>query len=156
MHPPITMYTSIYGDLAFTRYCFTYIVVCARIDRPFILPARLHCPRCCNTFARLLGNIRPPPPTSLMYATHLTILVITISCKGQTVIGPRPVGVSFTSLARLPNIDLYFTLYLGLSRWRNSLRFSTRACGSWSRRWSWLTTLGLTSLLGAGGCFEIG
>jgi len=36
------------------------LVVCARINRPFILPAHLHCPHCRNTIARLLGNIRPP------------------------------------------------------------------------------------------------
>ena len=36
------------------------LVVCARINRPFILPARLHCPHCFNTIARLLGNIRLP------------------------------------------------------------------------------------------------
>ena len=59
-------------------------VVCARINCPFILPARLHCPHCCNTIARLLGNIRPPPSNSFLYATHHTILVITISCKGHS------------------------------------------------------------------------
>jgi len=36
------------------------LVVCARINRSFILPDRLHCPHGCNTIARLLGNIRPP------------------------------------------------------------------------------------------------
>ena len=30
-----------------------------------------------------LGNIRPPPSTSLLYAIHHTLLVIPISCKGQ-------------------------------------------------------------------------
>jgi len=35
------------------------VVVCARINHPFILPARVHCPHCCNTIARLLGYIRP-------------------------------------------------------------------------------------------------
>ena len=37
------------------------IVVCARISRPFILRARLHCPDFCNTITRLLGNMRPRP-----------------------------------------------------------------------------------------------
>jgi len=37
------------------------LVVCARINHPLILPARLYCPHCCNTFARLLGNMRPSP-----------------------------------------------------------------------------------------------
>jgi len=60
-----------------------FLVVCTRINRPFVLPARLHCPHCCNTIARLLGHIRPSPPsTSLLYGIHHTILVITISCKG--------------------------------------------------------------------------
>ena len=39
---------------------FYFRVVCARINRPFIPQAHLHCPHCCNTIARLLGNIRPP------------------------------------------------------------------------------------------------
>ena len=58
------------------------LVVCARINRPFICSARLHCPHCCNAIARLLDN-KQPPSTSLLYATHRTILVITISCKGE-------------------------------------------------------------------------
>jgi len=36
------------------------LVVCARINRPFTLPGRLHCPHCGNTIARLLSSIRPP------------------------------------------------------------------------------------------------
>jgi len=46
-----------------------FIVACARIHLPFILPARLHCPHCCNSIARLLGNIRPPhrPPFCMAY-----------------------------------------------------------------------------------------
>jgi len=36
------------------------LVACARVNRPVILPARLHCPHWCNTIARLSGNIRPP------------------------------------------------------------------------------------------------
>jgi len=57
-------------------------VVRARIKPPFISLAPLHCPHCCNTIARLLLGIRPPPSTSIVYAIHHTILVITISCKG--------------------------------------------------------------------------
>jgi len=59
------------------------LVVCARSNRPFTPPARLHCPHCFNINARLLGNIPPPPPTPVVYDIHHTILVITISCKGQ-------------------------------------------------------------------------
>jgi len=46
------------------------LVVCARINRPFILPARLHCPHGCNTIARLWGNIRPPH-RPLFYMPHI-------------------------------------------------------------------------------------
>jgi len=45
--------------LAFIRYCL-HLVVCARVNRPFFFSARLHCPHCCNTIARILGNLRPP------------------------------------------------------------------------------------------------
>ena len=49
------------------------LVVCARINRPFILPYPLHCPHCCNTIARLMGNIRPPlqPPFCMPYTIHI-------------------------------------------------------------------------------------
>ena len=45
------------------------LVVWARINRIFILTARLHCPHCCNTIARLLGNMRPRtwPPLCMPY-----------------------------------------------------------------------------------------
>jgi len=59
------------------------LVVCARINRPFIRPARLHCPHCCNTIARLLASIRPPTRPPLVYAIHHTTLAMAISCKGQ-------------------------------------------------------------------------
>ena len=51
------------------------LVVCARVNHHYILPARLHCSHFCNT--------NDSPSTSLWYAIHHTILVITISCKGQ-------------------------------------------------------------------------
>jgi len=37
------------------------------------LPARLHCPHCCNTVARLLGNIRPPLDLPLVCHTPYNI-----------------------------------------------------------------------------------
>ena len=49
------------------------LVVCARVNRPFILPARLHCPHWCNTFARLLGNIRPALDLPLICHTPYNI-----------------------------------------------------------------------------------
>jgi len=70
-------------------------VLCARINRPSIPPANLHCAHCCNTIARLLGNIPPPPSTSLVCAIHHTILAITISCEAKR--NPSPaVSSSFT------------------------------------------------------------
>jgi len=68
--------------LTFTIYCLL-IVVRALVNRSFSLPARLQFPHGCNTIPRLLGNIPPPPSTSLWYAIHHTILVIILSCKGQ-------------------------------------------------------------------------
>ena len=40
-------------------------VVCARINRPSIPPAHLHCPHCCTAIARLLGYTRPPTRSTL-------------------------------------------------------------------------------------------
>jgi len=67
-------------------------LVCARTNRPFIPPAHLHWPHCCNAIARLLGNTRPPldPP----FVFHHTILVITISCKGHRGAGSLALGQS--------------------------------------------------------------
>jgi len=87
---------------------------CARINHPFILRYHLHCPPWCNTIARLLASIRPPP-TYRAYALHHTILVITISCKGQ---GGRHLSVgrvdaggarerSLTTLILLLGVGLY-------------------------------------------------
>ena len=39
------------------------VFVCARINHLFITPAHLHYPHYCNTYARLLCNIRPLPDT---------------------------------------------------------------------------------------------
>jgi len=61
------------------------LVVCTRINRPCILAARLHCLHCCNTIARLWA-IYDRPLNVLLYAIHHTILVITISCKGQAAV----------------------------------------------------------------------
>ena len=35
---------------------------CARINDPFTAPSHLHCPHYCNTIARPLRTLRPPPP----------------------------------------------------------------------------------------------
>jgi len=50
-----------------------------------LLPSHPQSLHYCNTIARLLSNIRPPPPTYRVYAIHHTILAMTISCKGQVV-----------------------------------------------------------------------
>ena len=67
----------------FLQDILTFRVVCARINRPSIPPAHLHWPDCCSTIRTTIGRIRPPS-TSRLYASHHTILAITISCKGQT------------------------------------------------------------------------
>jgi len=65
--------------LAFTRYSFTLNLLCT--SQSFVYPP-LFCPHCCKTIARPLSNARPPP-TPLLYALHHTLLVMTISYKGQ-------------------------------------------------------------------------
>jgi len=68
-------------SLAFTRYSFTSSRLCTsqssfHSSRPPALPTLL------QYYCRLLGNIRPPPSTSLVHAIHHTIVAIRISCKG--------------------------------------------------------------------------
>ena len=76
------------------------LVVCARINRPFILPARLHC-----TVAILLHDywaIYDSPSTSLVHAIHFTRLVITISCKGQALPPLHPTSGSTPRYLSVP------------------------------------------------------
>ena len=71
------------------------VVVCARTNRPFILASRL----IAHTVAILLHGywaIDNPPSTSLLYAIHLTRLVMTISCNGQDAAVVRRFGVRLT------------------------------------------------------------
>ena len=76
-------------SLTFTWYCFTSSRLCTS-QSSFHLSARLHCPHCCNTIARRLGNIRPPLELSLVCHTGIPytihILVITMSCKDQRLV----------------------------------------------------------------------
>ena len=68
-------------ELVFRRYSFTSRFW-ARINHPFIVPPICNAPIMGNTaIARLLRSIHPAP-TPLVYATHHTILVMAISCKG--------------------------------------------------------------------------
>jgi len=64
-------------DIFFLRGCY------AQINHLFIPTAHLHCPPWCNTIAQLLDCLRLPIRTPVSYAMHHTILVMTISCKGQ-------------------------------------------------------------------------
>jgi len=78
--------------LAFTRCCFTSKLYCGS-QSSFHRPPHLQSLPYCNTIARPLHNMRPPtdPP---FYAIHHTILVMAVSCKGQT-----PPYVARTTLA---------------------------------------------------------
>jgi len=51
------------------------LVVCARINCPFILPARLHCPLL-QYYCTAIGQIYEPPPDPLVYAIYHTILAM--------------------------------------------------------------------------------
>ena len=51
--------------LGLYKMLFWLLVVPARINRPFTISARLHCPHCCNIIARLSSKIRPPPQPPL-------------------------------------------------------------------------------------------
>jgi len=120
---------SLTNALPFVKYYCTCLlqdiivlkVVCARINRPFILPARLHCPQCYSTIARLWGNIRPPldlpfvchtpynignnnivlRPTNATPAHTAPLLMVVSRCRG---IGP-PSGIPSSGLCFcwLPN-----------------------------------------------------
>jgi len=68
--------------LAFTRYCLTSSRLCTNqssvhCSRPPALPMLL------QYYCMSIGQYTTPPSTSILYAIHHTILVITISCKGQ-------------------------------------------------------------------------
>ena len=70
------------GSLVFTRYSFTSRLLCDESNILMFPP-----PTCIGQTVELLLHdywaVYGPLPTSLLYATHHTILVITISCKGQ-------------------------------------------------------------------------
>jgi len=87
--------------LAFTRYPFASRCSC-RNQPPFhsLLPPAL--PTLVQYYCTTIGQYTtPPPPASRLYAIHHTILVITISCKGQSAPGEAHFS-SFTSSFR-PN-----------------------------------------------------
>ena len=69
-------------QLAFTRYSFTSMLSCT--NKP-----SFHCPRppalpnLLQYDCTIIGQYKTPLPTSRVYGIRHTILVITISCKGQ-------------------------------------------------------------------------
>ena len=87
--------------LALTRYSFTPTYSCTS-QSSFYRPLHLHCSHYCNTNARLMRYIRPPPP--VVYAIHHTILGNIVfrpsithplrSCIYPSSIAPPPVYIS--------------------------------------------------------------
>jgi len=68
--------------LAFTRYCFTSRLMCT--NQPSLHPPTPTC--IAHPGAQLMHEhweVYDSPSISLVYAIHHTLLVITISCKGQ-------------------------------------------------------------------------
>jgi len=69
-------------NLAFTRYSFTSRLLCT--NQPSFPSHRLPAlPTLVQYYCTIIGQYTSPLPTSGLYAIHHTILVITISCKGQ-------------------------------------------------------------------------
>jgi len=73
---------STYSDLAFTRYCFTSGLLCTN-QPSFHSPRSPALPTWVQYHCATIRQYTTPPPTSRVYAIQHTILVITISCKGQ-------------------------------------------------------------------------
>jgi len=69
--------------LAFTRYSFTSLLCTNQPSFPSPRPPAL--PTLVQYYCTMIGQYETPLPTSHVYAIHHTILVITISCKGQAV-----------------------------------------------------------------------
>jgi len=73
--------------LAFTRYSFASRLLCTNQSHRFIAPP----PASAHTIGyhcTIITQYKIPFPTSRLYAIRHTILVITISCKGQVLSGP--------------------------------------------------------------------
>jgi len=72
------------SHLAFTRYCFTSMLLCTN-QSSFYRPLRPALPAllqyCCTSIAQYTTPPRPP----LVYSIQDTTLIITISCNGQGV-----------------------------------------------------------------------
>ena len=70
------------GRLAFTRYPFTSGLLCAN-QLSFYPPRPPAWPTLVQYYCTIITQYKIPFPTSRLYAIRHTILVITISCKGQ-------------------------------------------------------------------------
>jgi len=72
-HPP--------PSSAFTRYCFTPKLYCGSLSS-FYCPPPLAKPTLLQYHCTTIAQYTRPSPTPLLYATHHTISVMAISCKG--------------------------------------------------------------------------
>jgi len=70
--------------LAFTRYCFTSNKPLLWESVILVLPPPLAKPTLLQYHCTTIAQYTPPSPTPLLYAIHHTILVMGISCKGQS------------------------------------------------------------------------
>ena len=74
MHP-----ASLKARPAYSEKCWpiqdmiSHVFVCARINHPFIYPAHSHYPHYCNTIARLLRHVYPPPDPPFICHTPYNI-----------------------------------------------------------------------------------
>jgi len=84
----------------------------ARVNHPFIAPPNLHCSRYCNTIARLLRNIRPPPDPACVCHTPYNI------GKGTVVLRPSRHGsqLHFMGMRCSPHIYIYIYIYIYICR----------------------------------------
>ena len=71
--------------LAFTRYWFTWKLLCT--NQSFFYRQLPPVPTLSQCYCTSIAQYTTPPPTPHLYAIHNTILVVAISCKGQS--GPR-------------------------------------------------------------------
>jgi len=87
--------------LGLYKIFFLLRVVWPRINRPFTFPPPTYI---AQTVAILLHDywaIHDPLSTSLFYFVHLTMLVITITCKGHAATLPHPPYERGSSIGRL-------------------------------------------------------
>jgi len=108
----ISTHTHTHTPISTHTYIHIYIFTCTRSSAPHVPMARSlaftrssrlctnqpyfrpPCPPALPTlvqyYCATIGQYSTPLPTSRLYVIHHTLLVITISCKGQHVANPRP------------------------------------------------------------------